>query len=261
MTQTTLIIPDAHAHPDYDNDRFVALGNYIVVTKPDLIICLGDMADMPSLCSYDKGKKSFEGRRYKADIEATIDAQEKLFKPLNEYNEKQRRNKEKLYKPKMVLTLGNHEDRITRAVNYQPELDGVISISDLQYEKFGWEVIPFLVPYIFEQVAFCHYFTSGLTGTPICGDRLATNLINKGHMSAVVGHSHIESHDVRPRFDGSHIFGLSAGCYSHPGQIEGWNMTAVRFWWYGVYTLEGLKDGYYRRCYGITQSELMQDFS
>jgi len=60
-----LIIGDPHAHPDYDNKRFTALGKYILKTKPDIIVCLGDFADMPSLSSYDKGTKGFEGRRYK----------------------------------------------------------------------------------------------------------------------------------------------------------------------------------------------------
>ena len=73
-----LIIGDPHAHPDYDNDRFTALGEYIVKEQPEHIICLGDMADMPSLSSYDRGTRGFEGRRYKNDVEAVIDAQEKL---------------------------------------------------------------------------------------------------------------------------------------------------------------------------------------
>ncbi len=50
-----LIIPDPHASPDYDNERFSALGEFILSTKPQYIVCLGDMADMSSLSSYDKG--------------------------------------------------------------------------------------------------------------------------------------------------------------------------------------------------------------
>ena len=36
--------------------------------KPDVVVCLGDWFDMASLSSHDKGKKSFEGRRYKQDV-------------------------------------------------------------------------------------------------------------------------------------------------------------------------------------------------
>ena len=44
-----LIIPDPHANPDYDNDRFKALGKFIMHEKPEVIVWLGDMADLPSL--------------------------------------------------------------------------------------------------------------------------------------------------------------------------------------------------------------------
>ena len=94
-----LIIGDPHAHPDYDNKRFTALGKYILKTKPDIIVCLGDFADMPSLSSYDKGTKGFEGRRYKKDVNAVIDAQEKLFAPIKSYNKRQAEKHRTRYKP------------------------------------------------------------------------------------------------------------------------------------------------------------------
>ena len=90
-----LIIPDAHANTDYDNERFTHLGKFIIKHKPDYIVCLGDFADMPSLSSYDKGTKGFEGKRYKKDIESCINAQEKLLDPLRRYNARKRKNKEK----------------------------------------------------------------------------------------------------------------------------------------------------------------------
>ena len=73
-----LIIPDYHAHPDYDNSRATALGRMIVDTKPDTVLMLGDWADMASLSSYDKGKRSFEGRRYNRDVASAIEAQQML---------------------------------------------------------------------------------------------------------------------------------------------------------------------------------------
>lgn len=74
-----LVVPDPHAHPDYSNKRFEYLGKLIVDLKPDKVICLGDFADLPSLCSYDKGTAGFEGRRYKDDVASVIDAQEKML--------------------------------------------------------------------------------------------------------------------------------------------------------------------------------------
>ena len=155
-----LVIGDPHAHPDYDNKRFTDLGKFIVMSRPDIVVCIGDMADMPSLSMYDKGTKGFEGKRYKKDIEAVIDAQEKMFAPIR---------KARGYKPKLYMTLGNHEDRIDRAVNSTPELDGAIGVQDLQYEKYGWNVTPFKKSVTIKGITFSHYFTSGVAGRSCTG--------------------------------------------------------------------------------------------
>src|SRR3990167_6344750 len=139
-----LMIPDCQVRIGVPLDHLLALGNYIVAKKPDIIVQIGDFADMPSLSSYDIGKKSFEGRRYTLDISAAKEAMEILLKPLNDYNEKAQKNHEKQYHPRKILTLGNHEDRITRAIDSDPKLDGTLSLQDLGYEEFGWEVYPFL---------------------------------------------------------------------------------------------------------------------
>ena len=164
-----LIIGDPHAHPDYDNNRFTALGKFIAKEKPQVIVCIGDMADMPSLSSYDKGTKGFEGRRYSKDVKAVIDAQEKLFAPI-----KRMRG----YKPKLHMCLGNHEDRITRAVNTTPELDGAIGIEDLQYERFGWKITPFKKCVTIKGITFSHYFTSGVAGRPISSVHIGLALVS-----------------------------------------------------------------------------------
>lgn len=85
------------------------LGQFILDERPDVIVCAGDLADMPSLSSYDKGKKSFEGRRYSADIAAVRDALRRINAPMDRYNAQQAKNKQKQYLPRMVMTLGNHE--------------------------------------------------------------------------------------------------------------------------------------------------------
>ena len=136
------MLPDVQAKDGNDFTFLTCIGKYIVDKQPDVIICIGDFADMESLSSYDVGKKSFEGRSYQKDIWAAREAMDALLKPIYEYNERAKRNKDKQYKPRMVLTLGNHEDRINRAINEDRKLDGLISIDDLPYQD--WEVIPFL---------------------------------------------------------------------------------------------------------------------
>ena len=139
-----LVLPDVQAKPGNDFTFLTAVGNYIVEKKPDIVVNLGDFADMPSLSSYDVGKKSFEGRRYKADIEAAHAAMETLLAPIESYNERARENHKARYLPRRVLCLGNHCQRIEKATENDPKLEGVLSIKDLKYEEYGWEVYPFL---------------------------------------------------------------------------------------------------------------------
>ena len=161
-----LVLPDVQAKPGHDFSYLRKIGMYAVAKKPEKIICLGDFADMPSLSSYDIGKKSFEGRRYKDDIASVHDAMETLLGPIEEYNKKAKAGHRERYNPQRILLLGNHEDRISRATENDPKLDGTIGLSDLKYKEYGWEVIPYLVPIVIDGVAYCHYFVTGVAGRP-----------------------------------------------------------------------------------------------
>ena len=70
---THIVFSDAHAHYQHNNNRAEWLGELIRDVKPDTVVALGDQADMPSLSGYDKGKKSFQGRTYRADIDVHSD--------------------------------------------------------------------------------------------------------------------------------------------------------------------------------------------
>lgn len=107
---THLLIPDTQCKPDEDMSYLSWVGKYIVDKKPEVIVHIGDHADMPSLSSYDKGKKSAEGRRVYHDIDAAIEGMNVLLKPLWELQQQELSEYgEVRYKPKMVLTMGNHE--------------------------------------------------------------------------------------------------------------------------------------------------------
>lgn len=234
-----LLIPDPHSHPDYSNERFTALGRLIVDLKPDVVVCIGDMADMPSLCSYDKGTKGFEGRRYIKDIEAVHDAQEKMFAPI-------KRAKKKL--PRFIMHEGNHEYRIKRAISGDAaQLDGVISPRDLQYENFGWEYIEYegSTPgiNIVDDVAYAHFFTSGIMNRAISGLHPANALLTKQFMSCSQGHAHITDYSVRTRADKKHMHGLVAGWFGdYYADFAG---VANDLWWSGVIYKENVRDGMY----------------
>lgn len=208
-----MVIPDVQAKDGNDFTYLNNIGKYMVEKQPDVVVCIGDFADMPSLSSYDKGKKSFEGRRYLKDVKAAHVAMAQLLEPLRTYNRTAKRRKTKQYHPKLIMTLGNHEQRISKAVEIQPELEGVLNIKQLAYGEFGWEVHPFLEVVHVDGVAYSHYFTSGVLGRPVTSARA---LLTKKHQSCIMGH--VQTMDIATdyRADGTPILGLFAGCcYEH----------------------------------------------
>lgn len=198
------VIPDTQAKPGVDFRFLTAVGRYIAEKRPEVIVHLGDFADMPSLSSYDKGKREFEGRRYVNDVAAAHRAMEVLLTPIE---------KAAGYKPRRVMLLGNHEDRINRATNNTPELAGLISTDDLRYKAYGWEVHEFLRPVVIRDIAFAHYFTSGVMGRPTT---TAAALLAKKHMSCIAGHQQGFMMATANRADGKLLTGIIAGsCYEH----------------------------------------------
>ncbi|MBK9617106.1 MAG: metallophosphoesterase [Uliginosibacterium sp.] len=101
---TIIFLPDAQVKPGVDLTYLRCQGEYIAHKKPDVIVCAGDFADMESLSSYDKGKKSAEGKRVAKDIEAAIAGMNALLNPV-----RKAQAQDPPWKPRMVLTLGNHE--------------------------------------------------------------------------------------------------------------------------------------------------------
>lgn len=237
-----LVIGDPHASPEEDNSRFDILSRFILDRQPEVIVCLGDMADMGSLSSYDKGKKSFEGKRFKLDVNATVDAQHRLFDPIRTYNQTRRRNKERLYRPAWYLLGGNHDEgRIARVVDGNPELDGVVDLSALKYLEFGWKYVPYKQPLEVDGVLYCHHFPSGIMGTPISGVNIGHSLLQKNHVSSTVGHDHRLMVATEVRADGKRLWGLSAGCFFER-QPEYARDTA-KFWWPGIVYKHDVQDG------------------
>lgn len=227
------VIPDVQAKPGVPLEHLEWAGRFIAEKRPDVIVCIGDFADMPSLSSYDKGKKSFEGRRYKADIDAAHVAMDRLMAPIV---------KEPGYSPRLVMTLGNHEHRIVRATDNEPMLDGTIGLEDLGYEHFGWEVIPFLKVIKIDGIAYSHYFYNNNTGKPLAGLNLDTRLKTIG-MSFSMGHQQGLMTAIRDLADGTRQRGLVAGSfYQHQEEYRGPQGNGH---WHGIIMKHEVRDGNY----------------
>ena len=238
-----LIIPDRQATPGCNFLIDQAIGNFILKKKPDVIVNIGDHADMPSLSTYDIGKKSFEGRRYHADIEASIEAHKRMFGPLIDYNRMRIKNKQAVYRPLTVMTLGNHENRINRAINDDPKLEGLISIADLNYEDWYDIIEDFLKPVIIDGVCYVHYAYKKMPSSPIGGKHQARAILDSYMMSTTVGHTPEFDYAECYRGDDKRIQCIVAGaCFDHEEDYAG---ARNRRYWRGIILKHEVKDGNY----------------
>lgn len=238
MSVKHMIIPDTQTKPGQTFEHLTWAGQYALDKRPDVIVHIGDHWDMPSLSSYDVGKKSFEGRTYKEDIAAGNAAMDALMAPIVKYNKRMKRNKKKQYTPRLIFTLGNHEQRIERAIETDRKLDGLISYDDFNLKKYGWECYPYLEPVVVDGVAYCHFFTSGIMGRPVSSARL---LLSKKHMSCVMGH--VQDRDIAfaKKADGSSMTGIFAGIfYQHD---ESYLNAQTNGSWSGIWMLHDVRDG------------------
>lgn len=238
-----LIIPDAHAKPGTDLIRFKHLGKEaeelgreaMAKGVPFRVISIGDFGDFPSLSSYDKGKGKGAGRTYAADLKSMETALMYIF----------------LYVSPEVRAYtdwywceGNHEFRVHRYMNDNPELQGVLNGPYEVMEEYGWTVIPFNEWLHLDGVGYTHFMQSPGTGRAISGVNIARSLLLKGHRSVVVGHNHIldTAHDNDAY--GNPIRTLSCGCFFD--HVEDYAGQGQGKWWRGLIVLRDVIGGDYR---------------
>ncbi len=239
-------IPDAQIRPGVPLSHLEAAGNYIVAKQPDVIVCIGDFADMHSLSSYDKGKRAAEGARVQEDLEAAREGMDTLLSPIRKYNATRSAWRKKQYRPRMILTLGNHEYRIERHVESNPELEGFLSMSSLPYDD--WEVMPFLRIVDVDGVKYSHYFVNPHSLTKsVVGGMIETKLKNLG-WSFSMGHQQTLQYGVQCLSDGSARQGLVAGAfYQHDEPYMGEQGNASH--WRGCVMKNEVGEGRYDPCF------------
>jgi hypothetical protein len=242
-----LFIPDTQIHEGTPIDHIIALANYAVEKKPDVIVMIGDWWDLPSLMTYEKpGSKFFHNKSYAKDVQAGNDAMSIFISIIDKEVQRLRNNKKKLWNPRKVFCLGNHEHRILRAINTSPVLEGTIGIHDLLLD--GWEVHDFLKVVQIDGVAYSHYFCNpdSLMGNPV-GGTIENKLKLLGH-SFSMGHQQRRQYGTRFTGLGNEHHGLVAGAfYQHDEDYLGPQKN--RQYWRGVVMKNEVHEGSYDPCF------------
>lgn len=222
-----LVIPDTHAMPGYDNSRFSALGRMVAKHRPDIVLCMGDWRDLPSLCSHSSKADLWEAD-IMADFDVAAEAEQAFFVEALSLPKVPKRTD-----PLFVLLEGNHEARVAKIAREEPRLAGLL---ERPFHPAWDVVVPFKTPYYVPgtRVVASHYFVSGVMERPIGGANIGKKLVQKNHMSTIVGHSHLLDYYTESSCAGTRMFGLSAGCFVHPSYEAAWCQQGKSEWWNGI---------------------------
>jgi predicted phosphodiesterase len=240
-----VVIPDTQVKPDVNTDHIAAAGNYIVRHKPDAVVVLGDWWDMPSLSMFNSNLE-VEGLRVLADLKAGDRAMERFMTPLRELQAKQLKDKKKVYKPRLIYTVGNHDPqvRIPRYVEANPQMQGMISgewTSDYLRE-FGFEVYEYREIVEINGIRFSHWFSNPHAAKkgPL-GGMIDTQIKNAG-FSFVQGHTQGLKMGKHYLSDSTKRLGIVAGSfYSHDEDFMGPQGNASH--WRGIIQLNEVSEG------------------
>ena len=112
--KSVIIIPDVHLDENVPKD-YLIVKKFISKFKPDEIILLGDFMDVSSLSGWDLDKKrKMENRRWVKELSRANKELDFLQKHCK----------------KLTYLEGNHEDRIERYLDKNPEMEGLIEITE-----------------------------------------------------------------------------------------------------------------------------------
>jgi len=147
--------------------------------------------------------------------------------------------------PDRYAFIGNHEERISRALDLSPELEGTMGYDDLQLDNWYHETIHYegTTPgtKVLEGIAFAHYFITGIMGRAVGGEHPAYSLLTKNFQSCIQGHAHVLDFCERTNAEGKKIQGLVCGVYQD--YDSPWAGEINKLWWRGLCVLNNVEDG------------------
>lgn len=219
-----LVIPDRQNKPwaPVAHNRWI--GQFIRDQRPDVIVDLGDGADMPST-SRHASRMELEGATVTDDLACANEANALLTEPWRGIRG---------YKPAAHVALGNHCDHLARMVSEDPRLRGVWGEDPFGYIDLGWTVHKHLAPFLLDGVQYCHFFPRGPNGKvtqSFRGAPTALAMIKREMRSCVAGHMQGLDTAILHTSDRT-LRGVIAGsCYLH---MEPYRTPMQATEWHGV---------------------------
>jgi len=223
-----LAIGDTHDSPHIaDKSRFEALGRLAYKHKVDQIVQIGDFTSLDSM-SFHEGNETLKGRQkpsFMEDMKSMQEALKAFRRGLNGHQ------------CPMHITLGNHEHRLFRYVNQNPEiaelLDGILFAP---LDDYGWTYSPYGEFYFVGDVGFVHA-PMNVMGKPYGGANCEAAIARDALHDIVFGHTHKRTDKSFPKMGNEHITVINLGCALPAGHLEDYARHSLTGWSYGAYLL------------------------
>lgn len=195
MLRKFLVFSDLHITPkSYDTKVLKEIAQMILTARPHNIICTGDLGDFASQNRYVKDRGTFSVADELTAVMNYIEGY--ITSPIKKLQAKQRRDKKKIYKPRIVFCLGNHDSYVSQALTHMLES---LKIEVVQHRDF----------INVDGVLFSHTFDNGISGSA-CTNTL--QIIQNTFMRTVSGHSHVRSITEYRNAEGTKIFAIKMPC-------------------------------------------------
>lgn len=223
-----LAIGDLHQDPRHP-DRLNVLtwiARYASLHRFDHIVQIGDWSTWDSVNQHDRNDTA--GARHKPSIARDM---ENLKDSLAAW----RAGIDPDYKPRQTVVLGNHENRLERFENANPEALGMFTGErDQSFLQYGWKTRPYGELFYIEGVAFTHHPVNGV-GRAFGGETGPQRAASKTTVPMVSGHTHKRQvHDAAKIGPVDVISMVEIGCALPWGTVESYAKHGMTGWWYGV---------------------------
>lgn len=226
--QRILVIGDLHNDPRHEHrlDVLTWAARHASEFKYDRIIQVGDWGTFDSVNQHDKNDT--QAARYKPPVKddlANLTAAHQAF----------RRGMADGYRPKLDFLLGNHENRLERFENANPEAVGTFTLArDETFAQFGWRTRPYGELFYVEGVAFTHHPTNG-AGRAYGGKTGPQRAANESTVPVVSGHTHRRQVHDSPKIGPIDVISMvEVGCGLLWGEVEAYARHGLTGWWMGI---------------------------
>ena len=217
-----IVIGDAHDSPAIpDQSRFKRIGQYVRKIKPDCVIQIGDLATLDSL-SYHTPNASYDGK-FKPTFEQDMSSLGRALELLDCGGAEKH------------ITLGNHEQRLFKYEQNNPEVFGQLPFNLLRLlDRSQWTYSQFGQVHFIGGVGFVHVPLNRM-GKPYGGKTAEQQIANDCLHDLVCGHSHVDrKHKASKIGNNREVQIINVGCALPEGYIEPYALHSSTGWSYGI---------------------------